>query len=75
MSFEEQDTKSKPGKAYYKKRGVRFVLIATALLVLSIILHSSGIQGGIIFALISLGWVACLIIGLFYIIAGFVKKT
>jgi len=75
VPIEEQTIKSKPGKKYYQKRGLRFLLIGIALMIFSYIIYSAGIKGGIIFALISLAWVVLVIMGLIYLIMGFLKKT
>jgi hypothetical protein len=74
MSNEEQTVKSKPGKKYYQKRGLRYLLIGLALMVFSYIIYSAGVQGGLIFALISLAWIVLVIYGLICLIIGFFKK-
>ena len=57
-----------------KKRGLIYLLVAAVLLIISFVLFSVGVEGGVIFGLISLGWVVSLIIGLVYLILGFVGK-
>jgi hypothetical protein len=74
MPTEEPTIKAKPGKKYYQKRGLRFLLIGIALMVFSYIIFSAGVQGGLIFALISLAWIVLVIYGLICLIIGFFKK-
>ena len=62
-------------KQIYKKKGVTYLLIAIALIVLSIIMNSSGIQGGLIIAFISLALVVFLISSIFYFVKGFFGKS
>ncbi|MGB7294176.1 MAG: hypothetical protein WBC70_01175 [Candidatus Aminicenantales bacterium] len=61
-------------KDAYKKKGLKFFVIAVAVLILSIIIYSAGMKGGIIFGLISLAWIVCLISSLFYLAKGFLGK-
>ena len=56
-----------------KKREIKFPIAAAVFVIIAIILHAVGI-GGIVFGLIILVWVVCLIIGLMYLILGFVRK-
>jgi hypothetical protein len=83
--MEEKKTKTKKSKDYFKKRGLRFLKIGGALIVLYIIIHFSGaLEGeslisalvfGSIIAIISLGGIICLLIGIVYVIMGFTKKA
>jgi uncharacterized membrane protein len=75
MFSQEAEEKSKPTKEVYKKKGLKFLVIAVVLIIISIIIHSMGIQGGLIFAFISLAWIICLISSLFYFVKGFFGKS
>ena len=74
MSSEAPTTEVIKDRAFYNKKGLKYLLIAAVFFVISFILHFVGIQGGIIFALISLAWVVLLFMGLGNLIAGFFKK-
>ena len=73
--MDTQDTNEKKVslKNTRKRRALLYLVIAVVFIIVSIVLYSVDI-GGVIFALVSLGWVVFLIIGLVYLILGFVRK-
>ncbi len=74
MFSQEAEEKSKPTKEIYKKKGLKLLVIAVVLIIITIIIHALGIQGGLIFAFITLAWMVCLISSLFYFVKGFFGK-
>ena len=75
--METNETESKPvppGKETLRRRGVTYLIIFLVCLAISIIMYSAGIQGGIIYALISLAWVVFLIMAVVTLIRGYSKK-
>ena len=73
--MDTQDTNEKKVslKNTRKRRALLYLVIAVVFIIVSIVLYSVDI-GGVIFALVSLGWVVFLIMGLVYLILGFVRK-
>ncbi len=57
-----------------RKKGQKYILIAVAFLVVLLIMHSGGIQGGILWAIVDLAMFYFLIVGLIYLIRGFFGK-
>jgi FtsH-binding integral membrane protein len=74
MFLKEEEEKSKPTKEVYKKKGLKFLVIAVVLLIISFAIYSMGVQGGLIMAFVSIGWIVCLISSLFYFVKGFIGK-
>ena len=74
MGTQDANEKTVSLKKTRKKKGLIYLVVAAVCLAISLILHASGISGGIIFALVSLAWVVFLVMGLVYLIAGFVGK-
>lgn len=75
--MENHETESKPappGKETLRKRGVTYLIIFIVCLAISLIMYSAGIQGGIIYALISLAWVVFFVMAVVTLIRGFSKK-
>ena len=73
--MDAQDTNEKKVslKNTRKRRGLLYLAIAVVFIIVSVVLYSVDI-GGVIFALVSLGWVVFLIMGLVYLIRGLVGK-
>ena len=57
-----------------RKKGLTYLLIALVFLVISVSMFSAGLDGGIIFGLISLGLLIFFVGGFIYLIGGFVGK-
>lgn len=74
MSTQNTHEKTVSRKQTRKKKGLIYLLIAAGCLVISYIMYASGIEGGVIFALISFAMLICFIVGLIYLIAGFLGK-
>lgn len=64
----------KTKKEDQKKKGVKYFLIGAAFLIISIIMYSAGIDGGIIYALISLGWVIFILLGIGFLVSSLFSK-
>ncbi|NQU31714.1 MAG: hypothetical protein HQ521_00630 [Bacteroidetes bacterium] len=63
-----------PRKKRLRKKGGIYLLVFIICLAAAIIMHSAGIDGGIIFALISLAWLVFLIIAIITLIRGYSGK-
>ncbi len=74
MDTQDATEKTVSLKKARKKKGLIYLVIAAVCLAISLILHASGISGGIIFALLSLAWVVSLVMGAVYLIMGFAGK-
>jgi len=55
-------------------KGLKLLLAAVGCFVISYMMHASGVEGGVIFALISLAWLICFIGGLICLIVGLVGR-
>ena len=72
-----QETNEKvviPIKKNRRKKGLKYMLIAVAFLVVNYLMYSAGLASGIIYGLVSLAMVIFFVIGLIFLIGGFVGK-
>ena len=73
MCAQEVQEKTKSRKKARKKTGLILLLVGVVLFGISMIMYASDI-GGLIYGFINLGLIVCLVLGLIYLIAGFVGK-
>jgi len=73
MCAQEVQEKTKSRKKARKKTGLILLVVAVVCFGISMIMYASDI-GGLISGFINLSSVVCLILGLIYLIAGFVGK-
>jgi len=73
MCAQEVQEKTKSRKKARKKTGLILLVVAVVLFGISMIMYASDIEG-FIFGFINLSSVVCIILGLIYLIAGFVGK-
>ncbi len=72
-----QDTNEKvvsPEKKARRKKGLTYLLLAVVCLVVSFIMYSAGIEGGIMLVIVNLAMIIFFVGGLIYLIGGFVGK-
>ena len=73
MCAQEVQEKTKSRKKARKKTGLILLVVGVVLFGISMIMYASDI-GGLIYGFINLGLIVCLVLGLIYLIAGFVGK-
>lgn len=73
MCAQEVQEKTKSRKKARKKTGLILLVVGVVLFGISMLMYASDI-GGLIYGFINLGLIVCLVLGLIYLIAGFVGK-
>lgn len=63
-----------PEKAALRKKGFIYLAIFIIFLAIGLIMYSAGINGGIIYAFVSLAWVVFLILAVVTLIRAYMRK-